>query len=133
MVRRCDVSSRLSRGIQLHTSALYIGDSLVKDIYMANRAGVHSAWARYGTHYDRALWQQLMSHRAEWLNGQQHVEAIKRLSEPGLTFQLTKILFESLCHFERVNTGNVSGVLQLHDFSQVTLAFLPCESIREEE
>jgi phosphoglycolate phosphatase-like HAD superfamily hydrolase len=40
-------------------SALYIGDSLVRDIYMARLAGVCSAWARYGARYDRALWQQL--------------------------------------------------------------------------
>jgi FMN phosphatase YigB (HAD superfamily) len=41
--------------------ALYVGDSLVRDVYMARRAGVHAAWARYGTQYDRSLWDALVS------------------------------------------------------------------------
>jgi phosphoglycolate phosphatase len=42
------------------SSALYVGDSLVRDIYMAKRAGLHSAWAKFGTLYDKALWPQLV-------------------------------------------------------------------------
>jgi FMN phosphatase YigB (HAD superfamily) len=42
------------------SSALYVGDSLVRDIYMAKLAGVHSAWAKFGTLYDKALWPQLV-------------------------------------------------------------------------
>ena len=41
-------------------NAVYIGDSLVRDVYMANRAGLHSAWAKFGTMYDRALWPKLV-------------------------------------------------------------------------
>lgn len=40
--------------------ALYVGDSLTRDIYMANRAGVHSALAAYGASYDRSLWTKLV-------------------------------------------------------------------------
>ena len=39
---------------------LYVGDSLARDIYMARQAGVHSAWVKFGTIYDRALWPQLV-------------------------------------------------------------------------
>jgi len=33
------------------TEALYVGDSLIKDIPMAKAAGVYDCWAIYGTHY----------------------------------------------------------------------------------
>lgn len=42
------------------SDALYVGDSLVRDIYMAKRAGLHSAWAKFGTLYDKALWPKLV-------------------------------------------------------------------------
>jgi FMN phosphatase YigB (HAD superfamily) len=40
--------------------ALYVGDSITKDISMAKRAGTHVAWARYGTKYDKKLWEKLV-------------------------------------------------------------------------
>jgi histidinol phosphatase-like enzyme len=40
--------------------AVYVGDSLVRDVYMAQRAGVHSAWAKFGTLYNKGLWPQLV-------------------------------------------------------------------------
>jgi phosphoglycolate phosphatase-like HAD superfamily hydrolase len=42
------------------SNSLYVGDSLVRDIYMAKAAGLHSAWARFGTLYDKALWPKLV-------------------------------------------------------------------------
>lgn len=42
------------------SDSVYVGDSLSRDIYMAQSAGVHSAWARYGTEVDPALWQKLV-------------------------------------------------------------------------
>lgn len=39
---------------------VYVGDSLSRDIYMAQQAGVRSAWARYGTEVDPALWERLV-------------------------------------------------------------------------
>ena len=42
------------------SDAVYVGDSLVRDIYMAKGAGLHSAWAKFGTLYDKALWPKLV-------------------------------------------------------------------------
>lgn len=39
---------------------VYIGDSLTRDVYMANTAGARSAWARYGTLSDPTLWEKLV-------------------------------------------------------------------------
>lgn len=38
----------------------YIGDSIVKDISMANAAGVNSVWAKYGKAIDNANWSLLV-------------------------------------------------------------------------
>lgn len=40
--------------------ALYVGDSLSRDIYMASSAGTLSAWARYGTEVDPSMWSRLV-------------------------------------------------------------------------
>lgn len=39
---------------------LYIGDSLSRDIFMAENAGIRSAWARYGTEVEPGLWEKLV-------------------------------------------------------------------------
>jgi phosphoglycolate phosphatase-like HAD superfamily hydrolase len=41
-------------------SALYVGDSLSRDMSMAQDAGVVAVWAKYGTQYDRKLWDVLV-------------------------------------------------------------------------
>lgn len=40
--------------------ALYIGDSLTRDMAMARAAGVTAVWAKYGTMYNRASWDTLV-------------------------------------------------------------------------
>jgi phosphoglycolate phosphatase-like HAD superfamily hydrolase len=42
------------------SDVVYVGDSVSRDIYMAQSAGVRSAWARYGTAVDPVLWQKLV-------------------------------------------------------------------------
>jgi FMN phosphatase YigB (HAD superfamily) len=42
------------------TSTYYVGDSLVRDVAMAKRAGVMAIWARYGTIYDPKCWPYLV-------------------------------------------------------------------------
>jgi FMN phosphatase YigB (HAD superfamily) len=44
-------------GIEL-SSTYYLGDSLVRDVAMAKRAGVTAIWARYGT--DPECWKYLV-------------------------------------------------------------------------
>jgi FMN phosphatase YigB (HAD superfamily) len=40
--------------------ALYVGDSLTRDMSMAKQAGVCAVWAEYGTRYDPGLWNALV-------------------------------------------------------------------------
>jgi FMN phosphatase YigB (HAD superfamily) len=42
------------------SEALYVGDSLTRDISMAKAAGVTAVWAQYGTEYDHRLWRVLV-------------------------------------------------------------------------
>jgi FMN phosphatase YigB (HAD superfamily) len=44
----------------LPSESLYVGDNLVRDVGMSNAAGVHSAWAKYGTKYDPEDWRRLV-------------------------------------------------------------------------
>jgi phosphoglycolate phosphatase len=39
---------------------LYVGDSVSRDVGMALAAGVHGAWAKYGTNYDPGYWAKLV-------------------------------------------------------------------------
>lgn len=39
---------------------LFVGDNLTKDIAMAHSAGMHSAWAKYGTRHSSGYWDQLV-------------------------------------------------------------------------
>jgi FMN phosphatase YigB (HAD superfamily) len=41
-------------------NCLYVGDSISRDIAMANEVGVHSAWAKYGIKYAKDDWQRLV-------------------------------------------------------------------------
>ncbi|HCR3569565.1 TPA: HAD family hydrolase [Proteus mirabilis] len=43
------------------SNTYYIGDSIVKDISMANAAGVNSIWAKYGKNYQSINWKLLVS------------------------------------------------------------------------
>ncbi len=43
------------------SDAYYIGDSIVKDMSMANAAGVNSVWAKYGKDFQSANWKLLVS------------------------------------------------------------------------
>ena len=40
--------------------ALYVGDSISRDIGMAKAAGLWAAWAKYGTSYERWHWDRLV-------------------------------------------------------------------------
>jgi phosphoglycolate phosphatase len=40
--------------------AVYVGDSLTRDVSMATAAGVMAVWAAYGLDYDKSLWDLLV-------------------------------------------------------------------------
>jgi phosphoglycolate phosphatase len=42
------------------TDAVYVGDSIPKDIAMAKQAGMPAIWAKYGRDYDEDLWSLLV-------------------------------------------------------------------------
>ena len=42
------------------SAAIYVGDSLAKDIVMAEQAGVYSVWAKYGSNVDPNLYSSLV-------------------------------------------------------------------------
>lgn len=52
-----DICSR--EGVCL-SDTCYVGDSLTRDVSMAKTAGVTAVWARYGTKYERSLWDILV-------------------------------------------------------------------------
>jgi len=81
------------------TRTLYIGDSLFRDIHMANQASVHSAWARYGTNYNPELWSKLVR-ITHWTDDDVATEA-----------QL------------RVEAGDVHAEVDLNQFSDVLASF----------
>jgi phosphoglycolate phosphatase len=41
-------------------TSVYVGDSLVRDIWMARRAGVCAVWARYGRSYSQEDWETVV-------------------------------------------------------------------------
>jgi FMN phosphatase YigB (HAD superfamily) len=53
-----DICAR--EGVEI-SNAVYVGDSLTRDISMAKEAGVTAVWAKYGTVYDQSLWGLLVS------------------------------------------------------------------------
>jgi phosphoglycolate phosphatase-like HAD superfamily hydrolase len=82
------------------SDALYVGDSLVRDVYMARRAKLHAAWAKFGTLYDKSLWPQLVR-VTHWTDADVKREKIlkdeARGVEPDCVLYKFSDLFE---HFE---------------------------------
>jgi FMN phosphatase YigB (HAD superfamily) len=77
--------------------AWYVGDSLTRDIAMANAAGVRSIWAKYGTYYDRGLWDLLVliSH---WTDDDVAREAALREALPHIHPDFTITSFAEVEH-----------------------------------
>lgn len=59
--------------------ALYVGDSLGRDVRMARMAGMWTAWARYGTHHDPRDWERVVE-VSPWTATQR---AQARVTEPS--------------------------------------------------
>jgi FMN phosphatase YigB (HAD superfamily) len=80
--------------------ALYVGDSISRDIGMAKAAGVWAAWAKYGTDYEPIHWDRLVR-ITHWTDDD--VQRAKKAAEiygharPDVTLQSFS---ELLNHFE---------------------------------
>lgn len=86
--------------------ALYVGDSITRDIGMANAAGVHSAWAKYGTLFDKRDWDNLVriSHWSEEdVNRNKLANELYGTSQPEIV--LEKQIDELLVLFDFVKCG----------------------------
>jgi phosphoglycolate phosphatase len=95
------------------SSALYVGDSISRDIGMAAAAGTHSAWAQYGTQYEAESWRTIVrvSHWShEDVRAAQHAERIYGGARPEVT--LRNAFSEILEHFD-LRCGDPSAPSQL--------------------
>jgi phosphoglycolate phosphatase len=43
-----------------HSEAVYVGDSISRDMGMAKAAGLWAAWAQYGTNFEKGHWERLV-------------------------------------------------------------------------
>jgi phosphoglycolate phosphatase len=68
---------------------VYVGDSLTRDISMANAAGVISVWASYGTSFDPQLWAFLVR-ISHWTDREVAREAeLRRRDDLAPNFEIT--------------------------------------------
>jgi FMN phosphatase YigB (HAD superfamily) len=68
-------------------TTLYVGDSLVKDVWMANQADVNAAWAKYGAVIDGDLYKKLVT-ISHWtiadIEREKQSSELARLAMPNL-------------------------------------------------
>lgn len=80
---------------------LYVGDSLLKDILMAQRVKVHHAWAEYGeAHRREDLDYDLLRAVTHWTDEMVEQERGLRYTDVQPTITLHKSFSEILSHFE---------------------------------
>ncbi|WP_165727546.1 HAD family hydrolase [Pseudoalteromonas sp. 31A1] len=82
-----DICNR--EGVRIE-DAVYIGDSIVKDISMANDAGITSVWAEYGKQYNPLYWSTLVSITHWTVDDIEREESLKKAfdqSQPSLSIQ----------------------------------------------
>lgn len=100
----------ICRDLQVHQSeALYVGDSIARDIGMARVAGVWSAWAKYGQSYLSENWEKLVrvTHwNTEDVNRARQANILFGSSEPN--FVLDRGFDEILNHVQFM--PRISGV-----------------------
>ena len=97
--------------------ALYVGDSLSRDMSMARIAGVRSAWAKYGTLYGREQWETLVrvSHWTEEdVERERDLELKFKRTEPDVVLKGYGQLLEEF-HFEAASKFGKATVLDRHD------------------
>jgi HAD superfamily hydrolase (TIGR01549 family) len=81
-------------------NTLYVGDSLVRDIYMAKSAGLYSAWAKFGTLYDKELWPKLVR-ITHWTDEDvKREEALRELARGTEPDCILNRFSDLLCYFQ---------------------------------
>jgi FMN phosphatase YigB (HAD superfamily) len=84
--------------------SLYVGDSKMKDIFMAQQAGVHDAYAKYGQSMDREGYDLLRS-VSHWTD--EDIEREKTMAvDVAPTVSLEAGLSEILSHFRFAPSGS---------------------------
>jgi len=91
--------------------AWYVGDSLTRDVSMAKSAGVKAVWARYGTNYDKRLWNVLVR-VTHWTEEDVRREAQLRTLSKDISPDFIIDCFAELL--------NLSGLRQPHENITVT-------------
>jgi HAD superfamily hydrolase (TIGR01549 family) len=84
---------------------LYVGDSLARDIGMAQAAGAWAAWARYGTEYDKTLWDRLVRITHWTPEDVARAETARKLYGDCVPNQTLEQFGDVLLHFEFANRG----------------------------
>lgn len=74
--------------------AVYVGDSLMRDVAMAQRMGVHDVWARYGASQNRDGYQLLQS--VSYWRDEEVKEEQKQTAEPTIAPTFTLDRFDEL-------------------------------------
>jgi FMN phosphatase YigB (HAD superfamily) len=85
---------------------LYVGDSITRDITMAKHAGTHAAWAKYGTRYDRNLWDKLVR-VTHWTPEDVAREVELRKESESIRPDSELDDFAALCRFYRFSGTNI--------------------------
>lgn len=89
---------------------LFVGDSLSRDVMMARQAGAISAWARYGTEVDPALWDRLVR-VSHWTPEDVLRENELRRAAAGATPDVILTAFSGILdHFAFTSDRNVAAV-----------------------
>jgi phosphoglycolate phosphatase-like HAD superfamily hydrolase len=97
-----DVLRQMVNDLRNSHDVVYVGDSLMKDVAMAQSAGVIDVWARYGVAQDREEYE-LLRRVTHWTDAD--VEREKEIANrPNVSpsFTLTTAFGELLDHFEFV-------------------------------
>ncbi|MGE5343965.1 MAG: HAD family hydrolase [Candidatus Omnitrophota bacterium] len=92
--------------------AWYVGDSLTKDILMAQQAGIKSIWAKYGTEYDKKSWEILkrITHWSEVdVLREEQLEERSRNVKPDYTInsfeEVERIIHSGLAQDSQIKTN----------------------------
>lgn len=98
---------------------IYIGDSIMKDIVMAQRAGVKSVHAKYGVAHQREKQYGLLRAVTHWPNYQVEIERVKYDNEAPASYVLEKKFDEILSFFDFVPYRGRKAPIEERNYASV--------------